>query len=433
MMPPIHHRHSVLYYGDTTATTKNEISLSAEQELLLHDLSIERCCHPFNETVQSFYRYNFHKKRNKRLVPSLPKKDEDCRNDAVYIYRTSTGMVLAALRLTRSKMDSKYSFLRSLCVSRDYRRHRIAMRLLKEALADFSPASDPSASNYCYCFANPYLEGMYKRGGFKRIRKSEMEAWPKWLIHSYNAMDEKWSRKTLGLFIKPIQKLDDDSEPGNDHQVPAIIRVVLLQHGLEFAKATATGWLLDDKLYFAKKKEEREDVLSTHVQVDRWVWNGRNDTDQIEDRLSLLQETTRPVLLWTGGSDETANSDFGFFATNGDPTTPKTYIVLDGTWQQAKTMYRKIPALWTLPRLSLRNLPPSKYILRGDFSGWKDRFGATEKWDDERSSSNSETLLCTAEVVAALLDLHGDHAGGTVVRWRLDSFQTNFLAERMGT
>ncbi|KAL3934379.1 MAG: hypothetical protein SGBAC_009896, partial [Bacillariaceae sp.] len=69
------------------------------------------------------------------------------------------------------------------------------------------------------------------------------------------------------------------------------------------------------------------------------------------------------------------------------------------------------------------------YILRGDFSGLKDRFGAAKSDDD---FSSTESLLCTAEVVAALLDLQGDHAGATVARQRLDSFQTYFLEKRMG-
>ena len=83
-------------------------------------------------------------------------------------------------------------------------------------------------------------------------------------------------------------------------------------------------------------------------------------------------------------------------------------------------MFRKIPILWHLPQFSLKGAPPSKYTLRSDYSGWKERF----------SSSDDQELLCTAEVAAAIMDTADDEIAATEIRRRLDIFQTAFLKER---
>jgi DTW domain-containing protein YfiP/N-acetylglutamate synthase-like GNAT family acetyltransferase len=389
-------------------------------DLLLQDLVLERCCHPFDQTIHNFYSSNFHKKRNKKHVPSLPKADEDCSNDAIYVLKSSQGMVLAALRLTRSKNDSDYIFLRSLCVSRDYRRHGLALRLVDESLDDCA-----SSNSYCYCFASPYLEDLYHRAGFLRIPKSNMNPWPKWLVHSYNSMDARWSRKTLGLFIKPPSSESNSNHDNNTTQI------VLIQHSLEFSKKTATGWLLDDKLYYKHAATTTSGMsmqLSRHLKIQRWVWNGRNDTSRVEDQIQSLlgSSSSRVYLLWTGGSDITLEHDKT--APDDESETPATFIILDGTWQQAKTLFRKIPALWQLPSVSLSDVPPSTFILRGDYSGWKERFSAAAA----ASNRDGPALLCTAEVAAAILDRQGDEIGANLIRRRLAEFQTAFLQQRNG-
>ena len=61
---------------------------------------------------------------------------------------------------------------------------------------------------------------------------------------------------------------------------------------------------------------------------------------------------------------------------------------------------------------------PSQYVLRQDYTGWKERF----------RSASGEELLCTAEVVAALLDRKmDDKVGGDAIRARLHKFQTAML------
>lgn len=171
--------------------------LSVSSAGLIEDLSLARCCHPFDQRVYKFYRNNFHEKRKKRLVPSLPENEDVCPNDAIYVLHSpQSGIIMAALRLTRSKHNSEYCFLRSLCVSREHRRHGLALRLLNESVKDFE-------AGYCYCFASPHLESLYQQASFLRIPKGDMDHLPKWLVHSYQSMDARWSRKTVGMYIRP--------------------------------------------------------------------------------------------------------------------------------------------------------------------------------------------------------------------------------------
>jgi DTW domain-containing protein YfiP len=240
-------------------------------------------------------------------------------------------------------------------------------------------------------------------------------------------MDARWSRKTLGLFIKPPSSESNSNHDNNTTQI------VLLQHSLEFAKKTATGWLLNDKLYYKHAATTttpgKSMQLSRHLKIQRWVWNGRNDTSRVEDQIQSLlgssSSRSRVYLLWTGGSDIALEHDKT--ASDDESETPATFIILDGTWQQAKTLFRKIPALWQLPSVSLSDVPPSTFILRGDYSGWKERFSAAAA-----SNRDGPALLCTAEVAAAILDRQGDEIGANIIRRRLAEFQTAFLQQRNG-
>jgi DTW domain-containing protein YfiP len=114
-------------------------------------------------------------------------------------------------------------------------------------------------------------------------------------------------------------------------------------------------------------------------------------------------------------------------------TSPTSYIILDGTWQEAKSMLRKIPALCKLPRLSLSSLSsdilmpliPSIYTLRKDYTGWRERFRG---YSDENDNGNNNELLCTAEVAAAIMDwTTGNRLTGDVIRTRLEMFQENII------
>jgi DTW domain-containing protein YfiP len=117
----------------------------------------------------------------------------------------------------------------------------------------------------------------------------------------------------------------------------------------------------------------------------------------------LHQHQDNLVILWTGGESNVT-------AVSSSENT--RFILLDGTWQEARSMFRKIPQLQQLPRLSLQASAPSVYTLRKDF-GWKDRF----------SEHASDTLLCTSEVAAELLQQSGNDEGASLLRRRLQDLQ----------
>ena len=221
-------------------------------------------------------------------------------------------------------------------------------------------------------------------------------------------MADRWGSRELGLFIKSQSSFSINAT-----------QIILLQHSSEGSKDSATGWLLDDSQYFKRFPCSSDEKSNLDLHLQRWVWKGRNDASIIEERIQTLLERRKVHLLWTGST--------GAYTPNNDcHLLPETYIVLDGTWQQAKQMYRKTPALWKLPQIALQSdVPPSKYLLRGDYSNCPTR----EDYSLAQRFSNgldSERMLCTAEVGAAILDRCNDGTGANVIRKRLEIFQQTF-------
>ena len=85
------------------------------------------------------------------------------------------------------------------------------------------------------------------------------------------------------------------------------------------------------------------------------------------------------------------------------------FILLDGTWSEARKMFRKSPYLAHLPVLSLAPEQLSRYKLR------------RSKRDDH---------FCTAEVAALCLELADDPAASEVLDAYLDVFSTHYLAAK---
>jgi DTW domain-containing protein YfiP len=197
----------------------------------------------------------------------------------------------------------------------------------------------------------------------------------------------------------------------------ATLSVVLLTHANELARGTNTGNLL--------WQQQQLQPPTAVVGCTRWTWQGRKDNAAIA---RALLGVPCPVLVWTEAPHASAAGNAAHGQENG---TLPTYVILDGTWQEAKKMFRQGPdALRTIPRIALKASFPSSYRLRQNF-GYVGRFGTTSSGDDdEDDSSNSSgcNLLCTAEVVAALLELHGDESGSLDIRKRLDTFQSTFYS-----
>jgi DTW domain-containing protein YfiP len=119
-------------------------------------------------------------------------------------------------------------------------------------------------------------------------------------------------------------------------------------------------------------------------------WNGRDDNERVEAELQSLRTGKSAVLLWTDRHD--VDDDYNSFEIREGEKS--LYIVIDTTWQEAKTIFRRgPPILRSLIHLSLRKERESCYLLRKDY-GYKKKFG-------ERG------LMCTAEVCAALMKREG--------------------------
>ena len=86
---------------------------------------------------------------------------------------------------------------------------------------------------------------------------------------------------------------------------------------------------------------------------------------------------------------------------------PPLFIMLDGTWTEARKMFRKSPWLDALPVMSLDVSTPSRYTLR-------EAHGAGQH--------------CTAEVAAALLAQAGDRLAAEALSHHFDQFRAAYLA-----
>jgi len=91
------------------------------------------------------------------------------------------------------------------------------------------------------------------------------------------------------------------------------------------------------------------------------------------------------------------------------PTRRPLFILLDGTWAEARKMFRKTPLLDALPVLHLQPDRLSAYRLR---------------------RSRRDDHFCTSEVAALCLHLAGDHQAATVLDAWLDVFTHHYLQAR---
>ena len=88
------------------------------------------------------------------------------------------------------------------------------------------------------------------------------------------------------------------------------------------------------------------------------------------------------------------------------------FVLLDGTWSEARKMFRKSPYLDNLPVLSLRPEQLSTYRLR---------------------RSTRDDHLCTSEVAAVCLGLSGDVQAARLLQAHLNLFTQHYLQAKQQT
>ncbi|PSW06317.1 tRNA-uridine aminocarboxypropyltransferase [Photobacterium lipolyticum] len=86
------------------------------------------------------------------------------------------------------------------------------------------------------------------------------------------------------------------------------------------------------------------------------------------------------------------------------------FIMLDGSWAEAKKMFRKSPYLDRFPVLSISPEKPSRYKVR---------------------EASKENQLGTAEVAARIIDLFGESDNAEILDLWFDVFRENYITGKM--
>lgn len=178
--------------------------------------------------------------------------------------------------------------------------------------------------------------------------------------------------------------------------VPTCAGVCLLMGDIEALKPSNTGWLIAD------------------VVADTWAF-GWARTAVAPELLTLLADPQwQPYVVFPAEYAEAKQRvvtevPAATLGVEGNVVKRPLFVLLDGTWSEARKMFRKSPYLDRLPVLSLHPEQVSSYRLR---------------------RSTQEHHFCTAEVAALCLALAGEaRAAESLVAW-FDVFSERYLCIR---
>ncbi|MBB3191436.1 tRNA-uridine aminocarboxypropyltransferase [Halomonas cerina] len=176
-------------------------------------------------------------------------------------------------------------------------------------------------------------------------------------------------------------------------QAESHARVWLLTHPLEHHKPTNTGRLIRDVL--------------PDTEVFTWY---RTAPDA---RLLTLLDDARyaPFVIFPDDHEDYVHRVVGMdaVAERQEEGRIPVFIILDGTWRQARRIFRKSPYLADLPVLPLTTERLTRYRLR---------------------KPASAAHLCTAEVAVELLRQAGDVVAAEVLDDTFDAFNDSYAASR---
>ena len=170
--------------------------------------------------------------------------------------------------------------------------------------------------------------------------------------------------------------------------VPTRAGVCLLMADIEPLKPTNTGWLVadvvPDTFAFGWARTETDPALPALLADPRWqpfvVFPGEYAAPERVVHDVVVDEGRRPL-----------------------------FILLDGTWSEARKMFRRSPILDRFPVLSLRPEQVSRYVLR---------------------RSRRDDHFCTSEVAALCLELAGDARASALLGAWLDVFTHHYVQAR---
>ncbi len=173
-------------------------------------------------------------------------------------------------------------------------------------------------------------------------------------------------------------------------RVQTRVGVCLVMGDIEALKPSNTGWLVAD------------------VVADTWAF-GWSRTAVDPALLALLADPQwQPVLVFPGEFAPPERVVTGL-PPGGEGGKKPLFVLLDGTWSEARKMFRKSPYLDALPVLSLHPDEVSNYRLR---------------------RSSRESHFCTSEVAALCLAMAGETlAAHSLAAW-LDVFTEHYLSAK---
>ncbi|WP_075181585.1 tRNA-uridine aminocarboxypropyltransferase [Pantoea sp. 1.19] len=163
-------------------------------------------------------------------------------------------------------------------------------------------------------------------------------------------------------------------------------RFLLVMFDTEPMKPSNTGRLIAD-------------VLPT---TEAYGWS-RTEPDPALLR-AVRNPEVQPLVVFPAGY---ANPGRPVLTTPPTGGKPPLFILLDGTWSEARKMFRKSPWLDDFPLMSLAPAAPSQYTLR---------------------EAKGEGKHCTAEVASELLAQAGDEAAARALQAHFLLFRTRYLA-----
>ena len=173
--------------------------------------------------------------------------------------------------------------------------------------------------------------------------------------------------------------------------VPTQAAMCLLMADIEPLKPSNTGWLIAD------------------VVADTFAFGwARTETDPA--LLALLADPQwAPYVVFPGefvAAERVVTQLPAAHEPAGQPGQRPLFVLLDGTWAEARKMFRKSPYLDHLPVLSLQPEQISNYRLR---------------------RSNRDDHFCTSEVAALCLELAGEAHAAQALSAYLDVFSSHYL------
>jgi DTW domain-containing protein YfiP len=135
------------------------------------------------------------------------------------------------------------------------------------------------------------------------------------------------------------------------------VEVLILQHPLEVAQAKGSARLLHLSLQHSRLVTGEVFEESTLHALLTAPFEPQSDDPQ--PRLTLLLYPDNP-----SESDLPLESPPVLEARHLEQASGLRLVVLDGTWRKSRKMLYLNPLLQQLPRLALRDLPPSHYLIR---------------------------------------------------------------------